>query len=569
VKSVWSIVVFTVVLVALVAEFVVWISSPLPKDFRQLVNSVDGMAAIVALLLTVVLVPLLSSKLNVDLLTQDYIETFRKQLAASLSLRDLGHVKRVFIVMLILLPLSTLAGFAAYAYGLLLLSVASFVPIALTFAVIVKPLIDVEEHKSKIDKELPWFVLFLYISEGSEIGINHLLRRLHETGILEAVGREVGAILKAATLYERSIPDAMLARSVITPHKRFSRILHNYAHRLRSGSSPYEWLQTALSEELMQLEYRQKMYSERVLSTLIQLALGGFVLAPFMMSLAGAPITASLSVAVLLYPISIALIKFSKPVTHSEPFTRIKFTSFATASALALVLLTLPRDYIMLLAAACLAFIVFVEISIRRIEKVNEEAVELVRIVADYVRSGSSILRALENALPSLSSTTRAVLRKVLTEMRNGVPLTKVARRYADRYRFLAYSLFALGLVAESRAEKATILYIVYDSFKRIKSIADAASKAMYLFDAISVAAILLLSWGFSSISSITAGATGLIALPFVLSPADMRMIILVASFMYSSLSTYGRRGLLGLDLRGSILFAISALLGMSLARAL
>jgi len=569
VKNVWSIVVFAVMLTALVAEFIVWISSPLPKDFRQLVNSIDGIAAVAALLLTVVLVPLLSSKLNVDLLTQDYIETFRKQLAASLSLRDLGRVKRVFIVMSILLPISTLAGFAAYAYGLLLLSAASFIPLMFTFVMILKPLIDVEEHKSKIDKELPWFVLFLYISEGSDVGINYLLRRLHETGILEAIGREVGAILKGATLYERSIPDAMLARSVVTPHKRFSRILHNYAHRLRSGSSPYEWLQTALSEELMHLEYKQKMYSERVLSTLIQFALGGFVLAPFMMSLAGAPIITSLSIAVLLYPISIALMRFSKPVTYSELSMRVKFASFAATSALALGLLVLPRNYIALLVAACLAFIVPVEISIRRIEKVCEEAVELVRIVADYVRSGSGILRALENALPSLSNTTRAILRKVLTEIRNGIPLTKVARRYVKRYRFLAYSLFALGLVAESRAEKASILYIVYDSFKRIKSIADTSTKAMYLFDAISVASILLLSWGFSSVSTIASSTAGLFTLPFALSSADMRMIILAAAFMYSSLSTYGRRGLLGLDLRGATLFTISVLLGMCLARAL
>jgi len=569
VKNVWSIVVFAVVLAALVAEFVVWIASPLPKDFRRLVNSVDGMAAVAALLLTVVLVPLLTSKLNVDLLTQDYIETFRKQLAASLSLRDLGQVKRVFIVMSMLLPLSTLAGFAAYAYGFLLLSAASFAPLMLAFAMIVKPLIGVEEHKSKIDKELPWFVLFLYISEGSDVGINYLLRRLHETGILEAVGREVGAILKGATLYGRSIPDAMLARSLVTPHKRFSGILRNYAHRLRSGSSPYEWLQTALSEELMHLEYKQRMYSERVLSTLIQIALGGFVLAPFMLSLAGAPAFISLAVAALLYPVSIALIKFSKPITYSEPPTRIKLASLVVASALALGLLVLPRNYTPLLVAAGLASAVLIEMNVRSVEKVGEEAVELIRIVADYVRSGSSILRALENALTSLSGATKAILRKVLTEMRNGIPLTKVARRYADRYRFLAYSLFALGLVAESRAEKASILYIVYDSFKRIKSIAEAASKAMYLFDAISVAFILLLSWGFSSVSSVTASAAGLIALPFALSSTDMRMIILAAAFMYSSLSTYGRRGLLGLDLRGAILFSFSVLLGMSLAHAL
>ncbi len=511
----------------------------LVNDPKLLLNP-TRLAITVAFLASVIALPVTMASLPGAL--SELIALYRRYALRSLRRVNISSIRLKLSLTSFSIPLATLAIVATLIYvknPLLLL--ASSIPLILIVLLLLEPLLKVWIHAKALENELPWFVVLLGLVEEAGVDVAYLFRRIRETRILPAIAKELDVVDRDVKLYRKTLVDALLDRAKHSPCNQFRRFLVGYATRLRAGKRAIYWIRTWISEELVRTELSTRMFSERVVLIICQLAAALYLLLPLIASaLYILNLNLVISLSVLGTPLLVALACLLKPRSIEESL-RSPYAWIPLIAYLALILVVgkiLPRNGPFIAWCIAIALSIPILSRLRTAERMRKYSLHLLEFVIELRRAGVDVVRALDYARTRFDDRFSEYLLNVLTLVKNGTPLSIASTMVRIPSRTLQLVLFALGIVHESGTRSLAPLQSFYETVRRIMLEEDSARRLALIFDAFAIVNVFVVAWCSQTMSALYQALPQSFA-----SPPSLHMLIPIAAAGYAFVSSTVRRG--------------------------
>ncbi len=515
----------------------------------------------VSYICSIILIPAIASW-SIDL-TKEFINIYRLYIVRSLKFSSTRFFYKGIHITLLLTSVSFGMIIIGVMTGYIYLSLLSLLPFSLLIILFVKPFMDIHMHEKSIERELRWFLVLLLVIEGIGSNIGFLIARLKRAPILPAITQELRVIDRDSKLYYISHIDAIIHRSDITPNKKFAKILAGYSSKLRSGGDIYTWLKTKLEEEMMYGELSLKMFIERILSILGQLAMAIYVILP-LISLSVAifvNIQLIVLIAIISTPMLIAISYSLRPKMPIAIDSKTPIYSFIALSITSLALYRFIGVYSIVigwLLAIALSFKFYLKI--REYDTLDTDSIEILRNIIELRRAGLTIPRALEYIVNSkiVRKVTAERIRYIVKLVENGHNIIDIVCGEKAPFLF-KFTLFTLGLIHESGGGSIDVFQELYEYVNRSKVFEDNVRKMATFFDIFALANTFIIIWVWNNIYPLYSIFTFL--------PLDaIHLLVIVSTMCYAIVSTVIRRALPIFEPR-SIAFLLLSIVSISLIR--
>ncbi len=281
--------------------------------------------------------------------------------------------------------------------------------------------LKIDSERRGIEREIPYFVVYAASLHSSGIPLHKSLLMARGSAVFKHMSRQA-EILEQLLLVIHDPVDALYQLSHQTPSKEFAQILRSYAGLLRSGGQPHVYLKNLAHYYSRRLEDSWNRFSTLLVEAeeayLMIYVLGSFLLLLYaLLSSATAPLLLfSFFMSPLLGSALLMYIHSEEPGLRLPARTSPIYVASYTAS-LALFMLAWRAMNLWLALTVCSAPLVahgiYLELSVRRRAlRVRSELMAAFNEIADYVRLGYPLERAIEMVRgdPSLSSETKEIL---------------------------------------------------------------------------------------------------------------------------------------------------------------
>ncbi len=520
------------------------------------------LSMILAYVSSVVALPLILSWIPGAM--KELAKIYRKFAETSCFPFRLPKLKARLALIGIAIPISSLCIVIAVISSNVVLALAGFIPIAIALTIMLTPIYVANEHRKKVEVELPWFATLLDITESVGANIKFVSDRLRKTGLLPSIAKELDSIFRDYKLRSPSYIDSILKRADLTPSPRFARFLRGYAIRIRSGSSVSQWLRMWLLEEFMRSEFSYRLFSERASLMISQVAIGIYIFIPVIMAALGT-LTSSI---IMLVPIlgTPALIMLAY-ATRPKTLDRIDYRSVALAlvACVATSVTSYPwLKYYSALLGWVMAIILCTRpnLQLREVKALQRDSYELLNAVTELRRIGLSIPSALRKIAneTKFDKTTRKRLEDVLRLYELGIPLSETIKYVPTPSFMFKFVIFALGVMHESGSKDTSAIQRLLETLRRIDVLEENARKVAMLFDVLAIATMGIVVWIAKTMNSILSSTIKYLPIATSLASSQLALMISIALLGYSLVSTILRTGHLVFEYRHLILVVIALL---------
>jgi len=186
-----------------------------------------------------------------------------------------------FLSFLIVLPflalfLSIASGSFLFSY-LMAISVSIGIPVLVFIIHINYPKTIVQEREKKVEKALPFSVLYLSSIISSGLPLHKAIKFFVEVGDENEFKREMTKIVEDIEFYGIDINSALERAISRSPSKKLKEFLYGLLATLRAGSDVYVFMKERAAEYMM--DYRRKLLEfSRVMTIYIQIYLTSIIL---------------------------------------------------------------------------------------------------------------------------------------------------------------------------------------------------------------------------------------------------------------------------------------------------
>ncbi|MCS7111264.1 MAG: hypothetical protein N3D82_02015 [Ignisphaera sp.] len=441
---------------------------------------------------------------------RELIEMYRR-----LSLKSLSNVDVLWIRRNVwLLPLLTALSFASILLSIIIgsryIALFALLPLLPFAAVILKPVIEVYNHKRLIDIELKWFIIILSIIEGVGTNIGFLIEKLKRAPLLKSISKEMAIVDRDSKLYFLSHVDALLYRARATPSERLGRIFLGYASKIREGGNISLWLRTRIDEEILRSEFNMKLYVERMAVTISQLAMVLYIILPLIVLSTSMVLSMhfTIVVSIITTPLLISIAYSIRPKTLDSIPMKYVIQSQLVFVVLSIILYNFVGSYS--LAVSWFAGIVAgyrAHKMVMETEILDRDSLEILKNVIELRRSGYSVVKALEYIVQSgmLNGVTLRILETVLNRVSQGYSLAEVGVEIKSTSFLFRYTIFILGIIHECGGGNEEVLQSLYENIYRVKIMENSVRKLSLFFEMLSIANVFIMVWIWRTVSPLVA----------------------------------------------------------------
>lgn len=514
-----------------------------------------------AYVLSIVIVPILVM-LSFNA-AKELVEIYRRFSLKSLSNVNVNWIRRnIWLV-----PVLTVLSFTSILLGIITnyryIVLFSLMPLLPLTIVILKPIIEVYNHRRSIDIELKWFLIMLSIVEGIGTNIGFLIEKLKRAPILKSIAKEMIVIDRDSKIYFLSHIDAMLYRARATPNEKLGRIFMGYASKVREGGNVSAWLKTRIDEEILGSEFSMKLYVERMAITISQIALVIYVILPLIMVSTSMVLNIQFAIviAVLATPFLISITYSIRPKTLDVIPIKYIVQPVIVYIVLSIILYNIIPGYSLLLS-----WIVGLVVGYRTyrmvkdVEGLDRDSLEILKNVIELRRSGYSIIKALEYIKQNniLDKATLRNLEIVLNRVVQGNSLAEIGAKIQSPSFLFRYVVFILGVIHECGGGDDEVLRSLYESIYRIKIMENNVKKLSLFFEILSIVNVFIMVWIWRTVSPLVMALN--IYLLGDIGASSIPILILISLICFKFISSVIKRGLPIFEPRDCIAIAIGAI---------
>ena len=514
-----------------------------------------------AYVLSIVIVPILVM-LSFNA-AKELVEIYRRFSLKSLSNVNVNWIRRnIWLV-----PVLTVLSFTSILLGIITnyryIVLFSLMPLLPLTIVILKPIIEVYNHRRSIDIELKWFLIMLSIVEGIGTNIGFLIEKLKRAPILKSIAKEMIVIDRDSKIYFLSHIDAMLYRARATPNEKLGRIFMGYASKVREGGNVSAWLKTRIDEEILGSEFSMKLYVERMAITISQIALVIYVILPLIMVSTSMVLNIQFAIviAVLATPFLISITYSIRPKTLDVIPIKYIVQPVIVYIVLSIILYNIIPGYSLLLS-----WIVGLVVGYRTyrmvkdVEGLDRDSLEILKNVIELRRSGYSIIKALEYIKQNniLDKATLRNLEIVLNRVVQGNSLAEIGAKIQSPSFLFRYVVFILGVIHECGGGDDEVLRSLYESIYRIKIMENNVKKLSLFFEILSIVNVFIMVWIWRTVSPLVMALN--IYLLGDMGASSIPILILISLICFKFISSVIKRGLPIFEPRDCIAIAIGAI---------
>ncbi|MEM4766724.1 MAG: type II secretion system F family protein [Ignisphaera sp.] len=514
-----------------------------------------------AYVLSIVIVPILVM-LSFNA-AKELVEIYRRFSLKSLSNVNVNWIRRnIWLV-----PVLTVLSFTSISFGIITnyryIVLFSLMPLLPLTIVILKPIIEVYNHRRSIDIELKWFLIMLSIIEGIGTNIGFLIEKLKRAPILKSIAKEMIVIDRDSKIYFLSHIDAMLYRARATPNEKLGRIFMGYASKVREGGNVSAWLKTRIDEEILGSEFSMKLYVERMAITISQIALVIYVILPLIMVSTSMVLNIQFAIviAVLATPFLISITYSIRPKTLDVIPIKYIVQPVIVYIVLSIILYIIIPGYSLLLS-----WIVGLVVGYRTyrmvkdVEGLDRDSLEILKNVIELRRSGYSIIKALEYIKQNniLDKATLRNLEIVLNRVVQGNSLAEIGAKIQSPSFLFRYVVFILGVIHECGGGDDEVLRSLYESIYRIKIMENNVKKLSLFFEILSIVNVFIMVWIWRTVSPLVMALNTYLLGD--IGASSIPILILISLICFKFISSVIKRGLPIFEPRDCIAIAIGAI---------
>jgi len=514
-----------------------------------------------AYVLSIVIVPILVM-LSFNA-AKELVEIYRRFSLKSLSNVNVNWIRRnIWLV-----PVLTVLSFTSILFGIITnyryIVLFSLMPLLPLTIVILKPIIEVYNHRRSIDIELKWFLIMLSIVEGIGTNIGFLIEKLKRAPILKSIAKEMIVIDRDSKIYFLSHIDAMLYRARATPNEKLGRIFMGYASKVREGGNVSAWLKTRIDEEILGSEFSMKLYVERMAITISQIALVIYVILPLIMVSTSMVLNIQFAIviAVLATPFLISITYSIRPKTLDVIPIKYIVQPVIVYIVLSIILYIIIPGYSLLLS-----WIVGLVVGYRTyrmvkdVEGLDRDSLEILKNVIELRRSGYSIIKALEYIKQNniLDKATLRNLEIVLNRVVQGNSLAEIGAKIQSPSFLFRYVVFILGVIHECGGGDDEVLRSLYESIYRIKIMENNVKKLSLFFEILSIVNVFIMVWIWRTVSPLVMALNTYLLGD--IGASSIPILILISLICFKFISSVIKRGLPIFEPRDCIAIAIGAI---------
>lgn len=307
--------------------------------------------------------------------------------------------------------------------GIVKLPIYLFLPfiVMLQLIIILYPLLSVwsnkEEFRKLLEKELPFFVMILYLNSLFDKGIIETLKEVSKKKLLKSIEREFMMIEKDMKLFNKSISKAIEKRALLHSSDNYGKFLSSYLSSLYVGTNMKQTLREELKNQLLYIHEKYKEYVNRS-TELAELIFSIYLLVPLI--LFGFSFAFKINIVYLLLPMALTpafllLIGLQQPdMGYQINYNYKDIVVFASSFSILLVPFFNLTEKITIIVFINIISLIRKYIKIINDEKILNEIPLLLKEISEFTRVGYSIKNAiLKIDLTRYSKPTQKLVSKI------------------------------------------------------------------------------------------------------------------------------------------------------------
>lgn len=174
--------------------------------------------------------------------------------------------KRVTIAILVFIigAIISVVGKVFLNYDIILPILASLMfSLTILFSMFLQTYMMIKDRKNRLNKELPYFILYASILQNAGITLYSSLAKLVKENLFKNVKKEAMVFLRDIKLLGKDPLTALDKLAANCPLKEFQDIIYGYTSLFKSGGDISRYLEEKSKELLSELRFKWKMYAER------------------------------------------------------------------------------------------------------------------------------------------------------------------------------------------------------------------------------------------------------------------------------------------------------------------
>jgi archaeal flagellar protein FlaJ len=386
------------------------------------------------------------------------------------------YISMMFLVALLTLPVSIVAGFAALSFHILPLLVLVFLPLFIIVGFIVVPLNNASDRSAGLEREMPFAAAYISVMSSGGIAPYTSFKRLTQVDLMPAMSKEARDITKDVEIFGVDPLSALDIAAKKTPLDIFKEFLSGYASTVIIGGDIGHYLERKAEDIFKARALRVKAAAER-----LGMLLETFIIVMVMMSLCfyilfavnniqtGVSTNANNDISaysgILLYTyiftpmLSMLFIYLAHSMQPKTPVVDMRpYKVFAVSSVVAIIVFLLLTNFMgltqlplfttlqaygvdlsialatALFISAAPAGIVYVRLMNKR-NSMEQGVSNFLRDLTEVRKTGLSPEKCIESLSKREYGTFSKELRKISSEISWGIPIKKVMMDFLHRTR--------------------------------------------------------------------------------------------------------------------------------------
>ncbi len=384
------------------------------------------------------------------------------------------YVSLMFLVSLLTVPVSVIAGTVALLFGFLPLLILVPLPLFVIAGFLVVPMNNASDRASGVEREMPFAAAYISVMSSGGIAPYTSFKRLTQVDLMPAMSKEARDIIKDVEIFGVDPLTALDNAAKRTPLDLFKDFLGGYASTVIIGGDIGHYLERKAEDIFRARALRVKAAAER-----LGMLLETFIIVMVMMSLcfyilfavngiqSGANASSDISQysGILMYTyiftpmLSMLFVYLAHSMQPKTPLVDMRpYKVFAISSAIAIVVFLLLTNFVgsmqlpfftsliawgvdlpvalatALFISAAPAAIVYIRLAKAR-ASMEQGVSSFLRDLTEVRKTGLSPEKCIENLSKRDYGTFTKQLRKISSEISWGIPIKKVMSDFLHRTR--------------------------------------------------------------------------------------------------------------------------------------
>jgi len=190
------------------------------------------------------------------------------------------YISLMLFVVVLTLPVSVLAAYLTFTFGLLPLMILVFLPMFVVVGFLIVPMNNASDRSISLERELPFAAAYISVMSSGGIAPYDSFRRLTEVNLMPAMSREARDIVKDVEIFGVDPLTALEAAAKRTPLDLLRDFLGGYASTVIIGGDIRHFLERKAEDIFKARAIRVKAAADR-----LGMLLETFIIVEVMMSL--------------------------------------------------------------------------------------------------------------------------------------------------------------------------------------------------------------------------------------------------------------------------------------------